>query len=224
MVLTRATISARRRWHSRHRRRHPRGDQHHDAVRRSEPDLHARIPRTRCSCATTSIGVDGQLHSTGSLLEPAPTATAAWRPGPTSRPMRSSSASCSTDDGRRTTCRCSPPTPTAISSPARHRPRPDRHRMAPTALPARPTTFWSSATRPLPITTAGAVRTGHAFLNDIAHGARAELITTPPAHIVVADTDRIAGGSRRPRRASTTTNCSTRTTSPATAASTRTSA
>ena len=40
-----------------------------------------------------------------------------------------------------------------------------------TASSARPTTFCAKATRPAPVSTAGAVLTGHAFLDDIAHAA-----------------------------------------------------
>ncbi len=68
----------------------------------------------------------------------------------------------------------------------------------------------------LGISLANAVRTGHAFLDDIAH-------TAAPNRTAAADTDGRTSTRRRqvlpqPRLAPTTTSCSTRTTSPATAA------
>ena len=72
---------------------------------------------------------------------------------------------------------------------------------------------------------ADAVRTGHAFLDDIAHNAvptgDREPRDGPP---IRPDPDTDAGHDRRRRPAPTTTRCSTRTSSPATAGSTRTSA
>ena len=55
--------------------------QHDDAVRRPEPDLHARIPRTRCSCATTrSASTAICTRPGGCSTAPRPTATgmATW--------------------------------------------------------------------------------------------------------------------------------------------------
>ena len=68
-----------------------------------------------------------------------------------------------------------------------------------------------------PISTAGAMRTGHAFLDDIAHSAAS------PNGIGRCGRGTVAGDDDH-LRAPTTTSCWTRTTSPATAAATRTSA
>ena len=63
-----------------------------------------------------------------------------------------------------------------------------------------------------------ALRTGHAFLDDIAHTA------VPDVGLLTADADANTGEHAAPADARTTTSCSTPTSSPATGGSTRTSA
>ena len=104
---------------------------------------------------------------------------------------------------------------------------------APTAISARRTTSFVegnlAATRSA---TAGAVRTGHAFLDDIAQcrraGRRSDGDPATPdgdtASRIPSNADGSTADRRRGRKLLTTTNCSTRTTSPATGAATRISA
>ena len=119
------------------RRRRGRADQPDHALRRPEPDLHL---------ARLAPGVPARVRArrhrppvaTGRLLEPlggtARTATAAWRPGPTSRRRRATCSASSSPMATCSTCRCCGPTPTASSSRGtngfatdHHRPRGRRH-------------------------------------------------------------------------------------------------
>ena len=201
-------------------RRRPRGEQPDLAVGRPEPDLHlppvapglpARVrhwtrPATRRPPAGSSPG-------------PA----TAWRPGPTSRrrprPARHRAHATPT----RSASRCSPPTPTAassagpngfpqLSSPARRR-----------CVEGNPAANGGTG---VTIRRRRASRTGHAFLDDIAHNAVPKAGSTPDGDTVVTPASSCASSpaSRRAASTSTTTRCSTRTSSPVTAASTRTSA
>ena len=71
----------------RHRRRHPRAHQHRRRRSSTRTRPTPRIPRTRCSCASTCSTRDRPIRSPpASCIERRP--TAAWRPGPTSRRRR----------------------------------------------------------------------------------------------------------------------------------------
>ena len=70
----------------------------------------------------------------------------------------------------------------------------------------------------LGVLTAGAIRTGHAFLADIAHNAVPTGLADGDIEIGLGNPD------NSPTDGTTTTSCSTRTSSPATAAPTRISA
>ena len=95
-------------------------------------------------------------------------------------------------------------------------------RLGPTACRRPPTTSVERRSGRTPVSTADALRTGHAFLDDIAHDA------SPDGTLEHGDMRRIGRRYRRitgtTPQAPTTTSCSTPTSSPATAAATRTSA
>ena len=227
MVLTRGQNQPGPDGIARHRRRHPgrRTTPTRRGSTRARPT--PRTPRTRCSCASTRWTAASRSRpascSAARRGRPAARPTARRRMA-TWAPVKQQAATMlglQLIDKDVSTSRCSPPTRTATSSRAR------------TGLPQyvtdrRGLVEGNLAERPV----AGPGRTSlhfdTPFLNDIAHNADPERRGTgPDAGTPQADARRRqhAGPTSRARpRARTTTSCSTRTSSPVTAAATRTSA
>ena len=233
MVLTRATNRRAR------RRRHPRqrpttSTSTPTPPRRSSTRTRPipRIPRTRCSCAPTrcatagrwrpaslltnrDVGADGIFGTTDDVE------SAAWRPGPWSRPRRATARHrAERSDVHNVPLLATDPYGNFI-------PGPNGFPQVVTVRPRRHSRY--RRRRPggrqpaAPISPIAGRRRAHRPRFPGRHRAFRQSVLPPSGIPLTADADDLIGDDHEPRRP-TTTSCSTRTSWPATAASTRTSA
>ena len=167
MVLTRATVSAGRRQCDGHRRRRA-TRQHDDVVRRPEPDLYLALLAPGVLACSTTLDADGVPLATGKLIEGANGGMATWAE------VKAQARICSASSSSTSTSavfRCSRPISMAISFPDA-----DGYAQVITGigvdripLERRYRSFRHCRARHIrPVV---ALRTGHAFLADIAHNA-----------------------------------------------------
>ena len=174
-----------------------------------------RIPRTRSSCANTCSTTAGDPVATGKLIEGGNGGMATWADVKAQAADLLGIQLVDSDVGNIPLL--------ATDQYGKFIPGPNGfpQMVFPGANPGDPPILVEgnpTANGGLGVLTAGAIRTGHAFLADIAHNA-------VPTGLADGDIEiGLATRTTRRRMANTTTNCSTRTTSPATVAPTRISA